>query len=59
MNNCRSCGISIPEGQTVCSMCYGDPYYGKDDYYLRELEKETQREEERRREEDFDNEQDA
>ena len=56
MNNCRSCGISIPEGQTVCSMCYGDPYHGSDGYYLRELEKEAQHEEERRREEDFDNE---
>lgn len=39
--------IEIPEGQgRSCSMCYGDPYYGKDGYYLRELEKDYEREQE-------------
>lgn len=38
MANCSSCGISIPDGQgDVCSMCYGDPYYGSDGYYLEYL----------------------
>ena len=32
-NYCQSCGISIPEGQDSCSMCYGDPSYGTDGYY--------------------------
>jgi len=42
-NFCRSCGISIPDGQNFCSMCYGDPAYGRDGYYedyLREQEEE-------------------
>ena len=52
MPNCSSCGNTIPEGQgKSCSMCYGDPYYGKDGYYLRELEKEQEREYERQQEE--------
>jgi len=34
MNYCRSCGVSIPENQILCSLCYGDPYYGQDGYYL-------------------------
>jgi hypothetical protein len=45
MNNCKSCGVSIPEGQKFCSMCYGDPSYGKDGYYedyLRECNKEQE-----------------
>ena len=29
-NFCNSCGISIPDGQSFCSMCYGDPAYGRD-----------------------------
>lgn len=33
MANCRCCGSSIPEGQNVCSMCYGDIDYGTDGYY--------------------------
>ena len=32
-NYCGSCGISIPSGQNYCSMCYGDPAYGRDGYY--------------------------
>ena len=34
MPYCTSCGQSIPEGQgRSCSMCYGDPDYGRDGYY--------------------------
>lgn len=37
--NCSSCGNPIPDGQgNSCSMCYGDPYWGKDGYYLEWLE---------------------
>ena len=42
MSNCCSmCGSSIPSGQNVCSMCYGDPYYGRDGYYLKYLEEQA------------------
>ena len=40
MGSCSSCGISIPEGQSVCSMCYGDPAYGRDGYYEEWLKQE-------------------
>jgi len=34
MPSCSSCGSPIPEGQgNSCSMCYGDPDYGRDFYY--------------------------
>ena len=33
-NYCVQCGIEIPEGQRVCSVCYGDPWYGRDGYLL-------------------------
>ena len=33
MNNCCMCGASIPEGQRICSMCYGDVDHGRDGYY--------------------------
>ncbi|VVB53312.1 Uncharacterised protein [uncultured archaeon] len=42
MSCCGSCGIEVPDGQRFCSMCYGDPYYGKDGYYLSELEREQE-----------------
>jgi uncharacterized membrane protein YvbJ len=32
-NYCRMCGLPIPEGQTTCSMCYGDIDHGNDGYY--------------------------
>jgi len=38
MSSCHDCGLPVPDGQTVCSRCYGDPYYGSDGYYLAELE---------------------
>jgi hypothetical protein len=30
---CVMCGLPIPDGQNVCSMCYGDIDYGRDGYY--------------------------
>ena len=33
MAKCRCCGIQIPDGQEICSMCYGDINYGTDGYY--------------------------
>jgi hypothetical protein len=43
MANCSSCGESIPEGQgSSCSMCYGDPAYGRDGYYYEHLLREEQ-----------------
>jgi len=56
MNFCRSCGAAIPPGQPLCSMCYGDPYYGQDGYYLdwlRHMYEEAAREEEIKRLEYF------
>lgn len=45
--NCVCCGSSIPNGQgKVCSMCYGDVSYGRDEYY-----EEWAREQERKQEE--------
>lgn len=37
MASCQSCGAYIPEDQGVCSMCYGDPYYGYDGNYINYL----------------------
>jgi hypothetical protein len=34
----------VPEGQDVCSMCYGDPYYGNDGYYLEWLRQQEEQE---------------
>jgi hypothetical protein len=45
---CTSCGSPIPDGQGLsCSMCYGDPYYGRDVYALKMLEEEARLEYER------------
>ena len=48
MASCKMCGINIPEGQRVCSMCYGDPDHGRDGYYRRWLEEGDRQEQERR-----------
>lgn len=48
MANCSQCGSSIPDGQRVCSMCYGDPDYGRDGYYKQELERDYERQERQR-----------
>ena len=53
-NYCRSCGISIPDGQNNCSMCYGDPAYGRDGYYEQYLQQqERRRQEEKEAEEEY------
>lgn len=45
MSYCTSCGAPIPEGQgSSCSMCYGDPCYGNDGYYMEFLELEYENE---------------
>jgi hypothetical protein len=44
MDSCGSCGAYIPKGQRYCSMCYGDPYYGSDGYYLNWLEEQARQE---------------
>ena len=33
MNNCSQCGSTIPDGQSICSMCMGDINHGSDGYY--------------------------
>lgn len=47
MSCCEYCGSPIPEGQCICSMCYGDIDYGKDGYY-RQWAEEMSREEDQR-----------
>jgi len=49
MSHCVMCGVSIPDGQRSYSMCYGDPYYGRDRIMLRMME-EQERKQERERE---------
>jgi len=44
MNHCSMCGNQIPEGQNVCSMCYGDIAYGNDGYYEEWAKSQTQEE---------------
>ena len=51
MPSCTSCGSVIPDGQRVCSMCYGDPHYGRDGYYLQYIEDQMQEQMERERRE--------
>jgi hypothetical protein len=48
MAQCVMCGSHIPDnqGSKTCSMCYGDPYHGKDRYYLDYLERRQRCEEE-------------
>ena len=52
MERCKMCGVSIPDGQEICSMCMGDVGHGRDGHYLRELEREEQRAQERRESEE-------
>ena len=47
MSSCMSCGISIPENQQTCSLCYGDIDHGSDGYYRAEVELQMQEEMER------------
>ncbi len=47
---CSSCGSLIGDNQgSSCSMCYGDPHWGNDGYYLAWIE-EAQRQEQERQE---------
>ena len=48
-DSCTMCGSSIPAGQGVCSMCYGDIDFGSDGYYREWAEKQAQ---EKQREEE-------
>lgn len=44
MANCSSCGLPIPDGQgRSCSMCYGDPGWGRDGYYQQYIEEQEQK----------------
>lgn len=56
MASCVMCGSWIPDdqGSRTCSMCYGDPFHGKDGYYLDAMR--AQEEEEMRRRGDGDGE---
>lgn len=45
---CISCGSNIPDGQgRSCSMCYGDPAYGRDGYYQDWLDRAREEEQQR------------
>lgn len=60
MSSCGSCGVSVPDGQKFCSMCYGDPEYGRDGYYKRMLEEDMRRQDEERQwEQEMENERDT
>ena len=39
MNNCSQCGSQVPDGQSICSICYGDMDYGRDGYYRQQMER--------------------
>jgi len=49
MANCTCCGLPVPDGQKVCSICYGDIDYGRDGYYRQWIEEQERQEEERGR----------
>ena len=55
MTTCHMCGRPVPEPQTLCSMCYGDPHYGRDGYYIEEMmrQEDEQRQRERAEEEEY------
>ena len=40
MKYCSGCAAPIHDnqGSKFCSMCYGDPWHGKDGYYLLEIQ---------------------
>ena len=44
MGQCSQCGSSIPDGQSICSMCMGDIDHGSDGYYRQWAEQEMERE---------------
>lgn len=53
VNYCRVCGVPIPEGQTICSMCYGDPDHGRDGHYRQMLEDMAEKQQAREAEERY------
>ena len=53
MGSCSQCGSSVPDGQGICSMCYGDPGHGSDGYYQEWLETQAQEAEMRMAEEEW------
>lgn len=53
MSSCSQCGSSVPENQSICSMCYGDISYGNDGHYeqwAREQERKQESEQQAERE---------
>jgi len=50
MSNCVNCGNWVPDEQISCSMCYGDPCHGNDNYYQDYLDRLSQEQEEQERE---------
>jgi hypothetical protein len=42
MSYCSQCGIAVPDGQRICSMCYGDIDHGRDGYYRKWAERQRQ-----------------
>lgn len=57
MASCTSCGSPIPDGQgNSCSMCYGDPYYGSDGYYLDYLEQQAEYAQQEQAQQEYDDE---
>lgn len=49
MDNCSQCGSSIPNGQSICSMCMGDINHGNDGYYEEWARQQNYKEEEMQR----------
>ncbi len=43
-NCCTMCGVSIPDNQKFCSMCYGEINYKCDGHYQEYLERQYERE---------------
>lgn len=41
--NCVCCASEIPEGQSICSMCYGDIDYGADGIYRQQWQADEER----------------
>lgn len=37
MTTCKACGSTVPNEQSVCFVCYGNPDYHRDEYYQRLL----------------------
>lgn len=43
---CKQCGVTIPENQTICSICADDVNHGSDGYYKAYLRYEKQEQDE-------------